>query len=91
MVTAIILLNVERQKISETAETLIGLEGVSEVYSVSGSYDLIVMVRVPSNDQLSELVTRDLAKIDAIEKTETMLAFKTFSELDLETMFGVGM
>lgn len=91
MVTAVILLNVARQKINDTAEKIVDFEGVSEVYSVSGNYDLMVMVRVATNDHLSDLVTKKLGMIDDIENTETMLAFKTYSKLDLEAMFGVGL
>ena len=91
MVTSIILMNVERQKISETAEKLAGIDGISEVYSVSGKYDLVAVVRVQSNDDLANLVTKKLQTIDHIVKTETMLAFRAFSRHDLDAMFAVGM
>lgn len=90
MVTSIILINVERSRINETAEELAAIEGVSEVYSVSGNYDLVAVVRVPSNEVLSELVTKKLLKLSAILKTETMLAFKAYSRHDLEAMFAIG-
>jgi DNA-binding Lrp family transcriptional regulator len=91
MVTSIILLNVERTKINEVAEQLAEMEGISEVYSVSGKYDLIVVVRVKTNDDLANLVTKKLLTIDNILKSETMLAFKAFSRHDLEAMFNIGM
>lgn len=91
MVTAIVLMNVKRTKINEVAEQLAEMEGISEVYSVSGNYDLIAVVRVPSNEALAELVTKKLLSIEAILKSETMLAFKAFSRHDLEAMFAVGM
>ncbi len=91
MVTSIILINTERTKINEVAELLAEMEGVSEVYSVSGNYDLIAIVRVKSNDDLAELVTKRMLSIDAIIKSETMLAFKAYSRHDLEAMFTVGM
>ncbi|HSO09615.1 MAG TPA: Lrp/AsnC ligand binding domain-containing protein [Desulfoprunum sp.] len=91
MVTSIILMNVERSKINEVAQRLADTEGVSEVFSVSGTYDLVAICRVPTNDDLSELVTTRLLTIDAILKTETMLAFKAFSRHDLETMFTIGL
>ncbi|MBU0966205.1 MAG: Lrp/AsnC ligand binding domain-containing protein [Proteobacteria bacterium] len=90
MVTSIILMNVERSKINETAEKLAETEGISEVYSVSGNYDLVAIARVRSNDDLSDLVTNHLLKIDTIRKTETMLAFKAFSRHDLDAMFAIG-
>jgi DNA-binding Lrp family transcriptional regulator len=91
MVTSIILMNVERLKISEVAEKLKEIDGISEVYSVSGKYDLVAIVRVKTNDDLADLVTGRMHAIDAILSTETMLAFKTYSRHDLEAMFSVGM
>lgn len=90
MVTAIILLKVQRQKIQQTAAQLADIKGFTEVFSVSGNYDLVAMARVATNDDLSELITNKLASFDAIEETQTMLAFKAYSSHDLEAMFGVG-
>ena len=87
MVTSIILMHVKRDKVGETAEQLASVPGISEAYSVSGAYDLIAVARVRTNDELAELVTNRLAKITAIEKTDTLLAFKAYSKHDLEAMF----
>jgi DNA-binding Lrp family transcriptional regulator len=91
MVTSIILINAERTKINEVAEQIAGLDGISEVYSVSGNYDLVAIARVASNEELADLVTKKLLGINSILKSETMLAFKAFSRHDLETMFQIGM
>ena len=91
MVTSIILIAVERTKINEVAEQLAVIEGISEVYSVSGQYDLVAIARVSSNEELSDLVTNHLLKINAILKTETMLAFQAFSKYDLDAMFSIGL
>lgn len=91
MVTSIILIHAERTKINDVAEQLAEMEGISEVYSVSGNYDLVAIARVPSNDDLANLVTKKLLGIESILKSETMLAFKAFSRHDLEAMFSVGM
>lgn len=91
MVTSIILMNVERSKINEVAEQLEGTPGISEVYSVSGNYDLVAIVRVATNEELANLVTKKMHAIKEIQKTETMLAFKAYSRHDLEAMFSVGM
>ncbi|MDO8947560.1 MAG: Lrp/AsnC ligand binding domain-containing protein [Desulfocapsaceae bacterium] len=91
MVTSIILINAERTKINEVAEQIAGLDGISEVYSVSGNYDLIAIARVASNEELADLVTKKLLGINFILKSETMLAFKAYSRHDLETMFQIGM
>jgi DNA-binding Lrp family transcriptional regulator len=91
MVTSIILMNVERSKINEVAELLENMPGISEVYSVSGNYDLVAIVRVATNEELAQLVTQKMHAIKEIQKTETMLAFKAYSRHDLEAMFSVGM
>ena len=91
MVTAIVLINTVRAKINEVAEQLAKIEGISEVYSVTGNYDLIAIVRIPTNDDLANLITNKLLSVEAILKTDTMLAFKAFSRHDLDAMFSVGM
>lgn len=91
MVTSIILIKAERNQINEIAEQLQGIQGVSEVYSVSGNYDLVAIVRVKTTDDLASLVTKEMIKIQGITKTETMLAFQAFSRHDLESMFALGM
>ncbi|MBI3187079.1 MAG: Lrp/AsnC ligand binding domain-containing protein [Gammaproteobacteria bacterium] len=89
MVTSIILINVNRKKVNEIAEQLAAINGVSEVYSVTGNFDLVAIVRAQTNDELADLVTHELVKIDGIEKTDTMLAFKAYSRHDLDAMFSV--
>jgi len=90
MVTSIILINTERARINDVAEQLAAMDGISEVYSVSGNYDLVAIARVPSNDDLANLVTKKMASIESISTSVTMLAFKAFSRHDLEAMFAVG-
>ncbi len=89
MVTSIILLNVKRNKVNEVAEQLADIAGISEVYSVTGNYDLVVMARVKTNDELAELVTGTFVKVDGVENTDTMLAFKAYSKHDLDAMFSM--
>jgi len=90
MVTFIVLMHVERGHVGDVAEALAELPGVSEVYSVSGNYDLVAMIRVPTNDDVAELVTGKMAAIEGISGTETMMAFRTYSRHDLEAMFSIG-
>jgi DNA-binding Lrp family transcriptional regulator len=90
MVTAIILLNVTRDRINEIAQELADIKGMSEVFSVSGRYDLAAVARVGNNDELADLVTKEMLKIKGITGSETMLAFRAFSRHDLEGMFSVG-
>jgi DNA-binding Lrp family transcriptional regulator len=87
MVTFIILLNVKSNKITAIAEELASIPEISEVYSVTGIYDLVAIVRTKTNDDVAELVTNRMGTIKGIKKTDTMLAFKAFSQHDLEAMF----
>lgn len=91
MVTSIILMNVERKNINQVAEQLADVTGITEVYSVSGKYDLIAIARVKTNEDLSNLVTKTILQIEPITRTETMLAFKAYSKHDLEAIFSIGM
>ncbi len=91
MVTAIVLLNAARGRVNEVAETLAEIDGVSEVYSVGGRYDLVAILRVPANEQLAELVTTRLQNVAGIEDTETLIAFRAQSRHDLESMFSIGL
>ncbi len=91
MVTAIVLLKVARDNVNAVADQLAEMEGISEVYSVAGRYDLVAMIRVPSNEALATLVTDHMLKLNAIQHTETLIAFRAHSRHDLETMFSIGM
>ena len=91
MVSAVVLLNTERGKINEVAEKLANMEGISEVHSVAGRYDLVAVLRVADNDSLAELVTNKMLLIHGISNSETLIAFRVFSRHDLESMFSIGM
>ena len=90
MVSAIVLLNVARNKINAVAEKLAEMDGISEVFSVAGEYDLTAIIRVKDNEGLADLVTNRMLKIDGITKSETLIAFKVYSKHDLEAMFSIG-
>lgn len=91
MVSAVVLLTVERGLINEVAEILAAIDGVSEVYSVSGRFDLVAILRVANNEALADLVTSQMLKVDGITNSETLISFRVFSRHDLESMFSVGM
>lgn len=90
MVSAIVLLVTERDKINEVAEALTKIKGISEVFSVAGQYDLVAILRVPNNEALADLVTDKMLKVDGILDSETLISFKAYSKHDLEAMFEVG-
>jgi len=90
MVTSIVLINADRMKIPETAQQLAEIDGVAEVYSVSGEFDIVAIVRVQEYEQLATLVTEKLSKMPSITGTRTHMAFRTYSKHDLEHIFDIG-
>jgi len=91
MVSSIVLMNIERGMISTVANTLTDIDGVSEVYSVAGQYDLVCVIRVKDNDKLAEVVTEKMLQVEGILETETLISFRVYSKHDLENMFSVGL
>ena len=90
MVTALVLLNIERKKIKQISQKLVDMHEVSEVYSVAGRFDLVAIVRVNKNQQIAEIISEKFAELEGITATETLIAFNTFSRHDLEHMFSIG-
>ena len=91
MVNAIVLLSVESAKINQVAQQLVEFDGVSEVYSVAGQYDLVVVIRARDDEQIATLVTEQLLQVEGLLASETLIAFRTFSQHDLDGMFSVGL
>lgn len=77
-ITAIVLINVEKGKVKEVAKELSKIEEVTEVHSVAGIYDLVAKVKVKEYGQLSDVITEKIQSIDGIDKTITLMCFKTF-------------
>ena len=90
MVTAIVLINCEREHINDVSQSLLGFQGITEVFSVAGQYDLVAILRVQNNEQIADLVTEHIRSVKGIASTETLMAFKVFSKYDLESMFSIG-
>jgi DNA-binding Lrp family transcriptional regulator len=90
MVTAIILMKTAQGRTPEVAQALTDLPGISEAYSVAGSYDLVAIARVRDHEQLADLVSGRVQKIPGIESTNTLIAFRAYSKHDLEAMWDVG-
>lgn len=90
MVTAIVLINIERAGIENVAQRLLALEGVSEVFSVAGRYDLVAILRAQTNEQIADLMTMHIRDVPHITRTETLMAFKAYSRDDLGAMFSIG-
>jgi len=91
MVTAVLLMKVDRGRVVEVAESLAEVEGVAEVYSVAGRFDLVAILRVRRTEDMANLVTREIVKVSGIRETETLTAFQAFSRHDLEAAFSLGL
>ena len=91
MITAIVFINSDVARIPEVAETVAGIEGVSEVYSVTGQIDLIAMVRVRDHEAVADVVADQVNKVPGVTATETHIAFRTYSDHDLEAAFSLGL
>ncbi|MBN1118981.1 MAG: Lrp/AsnC ligand binding domain-containing protein [Bacteroidales bacterium] len=90
MITTIILIKTEHAKINDVGNKLAELEGVSEVYSVTGRYNLIAVLRNKNLDDIDEIVTEKINGIEGIKKTETMIAYRLISKFDIAGMFDLG-
>lgn len=90
MITAIVFVKAETARIPQVAQQIADLDGVSEVYSVTGTIDLIALVRVRSMDEVASTVADQLNKVPGVVDTETHVAFQTYSTHDLEAAFSLG-
>jgi DNA-binding Lrp family transcriptional regulator len=91
MVTAIVFIRTDVDAVNAVAETIAALDGVAEVYSVTGDLDLVAMVRVRDLDDVSRVVTDGIGAVPGILATETHIAFRTYSKHDLESAFAIGL
>ena len=91
MITAIVFVKADVARIPEVAEEIAAIEGVSEVYSVTGQIDLITLVRVRSHDEVATVVADRLNKVPGVASTETHIAFRAYSKHDLEDAFAIGL
>jgi DNA-binding Lrp family transcriptional regulator len=90
MITAIVLINTAQGCTAEVAQTLIGFPGITEAYSVAGSYDLVAIVRVGDHEKLADLIAGQVQKVHGIQATNTLIAFRAYSQRDLEAMWDIG-
>ena len=90
MLTAIVFVKADVDRIPEVAQEIAAIEGVSEVYSVTGQIDLIALVRVRHHDEVAGGVADCLNKVEGARETETHIAFRAYSRHDLESAFSLG-
>ncbi|NPC95458.1 Lrp/AsnC family transcriptional regulator [Nocardioides sp. zg-DK7169] len=91
MITAIVFVKADVARIPEVAEAIAALDGISEVYSVTGQIDLVALVRVRNHEDVANVVADRVNKVPGIISTETHIAFRTYSRHDLEAAFSLGL
>lgn len=91
MITAIVLVKTTVDRVGEVAEAIADLPSVTEVYSVTGEFDLVALVRVRAHEELAQVIPGSLNKVEGVVATETHIAFRTYSRHDLEAAFSLGL
>jgi DNA-binding Lrp family transcriptional regulator len=89
-VHAVVLTQCEIDAIPEAAQAIADIDGVSEVYSVAGEFDLVAIVRVADHDDLATVIPGGISKVEGVARTETLIAFQVYSRHDLERLFAIG-
>ena len=90
MLSAFVLIDAEPARVAPLATELADVDGVAEVYSVAGECDIVVIVRVRHHDDLADVVTGSIASLEGIVATRTMVAFKAYSDRDLDALWDLG-
>ena len=90
VVTAVVLVQCEIDEIPEAAQAIAGIDGVTEVYSVAGEFDLVAIVRVADHEALASVIPQGIARVESVERTETLIAFQVYSRHDLDRLFSIG-
>ena len=90
MVHAFVLIDAAPARVADLATELAAVEGVAEVYSTAGVADLVAVVRVRQHEELAEVVTRRIARLEGITNTRTLVAFQAFSRHDLDAIWSLG-
>jgi DNA-binding Lrp family transcriptional regulator len=91
VITAFVLITTEPGQTAAAGEALAEIPEVAEVYSVTGEYDLVAIVRVKQYEQMAEVVPRRIATVPGIAGTHTLMAFEYYSRHDLDRMWGIGL
>ena len=90
MITAFILVESERTALAKLGGKLQQIDGVAEVYSVTGAWDFVAIVRVDRHEELAEALAENVAALEGVSRSQTMVAFGSFTDLDLDQFFADG-
>jgi DNA-binding Lrp family transcriptional regulator len=90
-VTAVVLIKAKTQQINQLAESLAELDGVAEVYSVAGRYDLVAIVRAARNEDIADIISQRMHQIPGIVDSETLISFRVYRNSEVEAGFSLGL
>ena len=79
-VTAIIIIQSESEKHKNVEKELSQLEEVSEVYSISGEYDILIKVWAFSIEELNQIVNSKIRSVDGVEDLTEMIVMERVKE-----------
>lgn len=91
MITAIVFIHADVAQLNTVAERIAEIDGVSEVYSVTGELDLVAMVRTREVDDIATVVADGINKVEGVRQTQTQIAYRAFSRHDLDDAFSIGL
>lgn len=91
MVTAIVMMDVEANRIEEAARRIADLPGVDQVYSCAGDVDLVAIVSVADHAGIADLVPGRISKVEGVTRTVTHIAFRSYSQQDTADAFSLGL
>ena len=90
MTHAIVLIEAERTSLATLGSDISSVDGVHMAYSVTGEWDFVAVVRVHQNEDLANVVTHRINRLEGVIRTQTMVALEVFSRHDLEALFSIG-
>jgi Lrp/AsnC family transcriptional regulator for asnA, asnC and gidA len=79
-VTAIIIIQTESEKHRSVELKLAKLKEVSEVYSISGEYDILIKVWAQSLEELNNIVNSKIRSVDGVEDLTEMIVMERVKE-----------
>jgi DNA-binding Lrp family transcriptional regulator len=79
MQTIFVMVKCEMGKAYEVADEAVAIEQVSEVYSTSGQYDLLLKCYLDDKADIGHFVTEEIQTLSGVKDTFTLITFKAFA------------
>ncbi len=79
MQTIFVMVKCEMGQAYKVADEAVAIEQVSEVYSTSGQYDLLMKCYLDDKSDIGHFVTSKLQTLGGVKDTFTLITFKAFT------------